>query len=240
MSPELKLLKRLIRETFRGIFLVDSFGHTLGGYFRLLCHRVIKVSLKHLLYIDTDVVIMANLEAVLRQVEKRPDALFHWGLTMCSGFVVMNFQRMEEIWILAQSSNVLEVSRKYNQAANDQLIFMSVNVTYPSEVNILEPGWDMTVTNRWKSTLPLEVEYPNVGMLHFNGGGKSKEAFFGGNDSLTKNEKYRTSWGNAGVYTTLSWAWARYQTRTLVRPGSVGRTLQIRYWGMPRQGNVTA
>jgi lipopolysaccharide biosynthesis glycosyltransferase len=52
--------------------------HTVGAYFRLFLHRFLPSSVEHVLYIDTDLTILANLEALWQIVEARPDALFHW------------------------------------------------------------------------------------------------------------------------------------------------------------------
>ena len=116
--------------------------HTIGCFFRLFANRVIPTTVKHLAYMDTDVVIMANLEELWRQVEATPDALFHWGRGMCSGFMVLNVPRAEEIWTLAQASPMKNISDAYRQNVNDPLVLMSVNVTYLDEVAILEDGWD--------------------------------------------------------------------------------------------------
>lgn len=89
VTPELPWLEQRIHETLStattNFKVWHATGkHTIGTFFRLLAHRVIPPSVKNLLYIDTDVVIMANLEGLWRQVEKSPDALFHWGLVMCA------------------------------------------------------------------------------------------------------------------------------------------------------------
>ena len=182
---------------------------------------------------DTDVVVIANLEELMQQVEANPNALFHWGLIMCSGFVVMNVPRMDEIWTLAQQSPMKNISMNNKprpQDVNDQLIFMSVNHTYPNEVNVLSKGWDMTVSERWRNEdRPYPEKYPNVGMLHFNGGGSSKDAYFTGHDFLNPQHAswVNGTWGNAMYYVNMNWAWARYQAKSLVRPGSKGSLIQI-------------
>jgi lipopolysaccharide biosynthesis glycosyltransferase len=87
ITPELPQLKRLINDTFAPMFDDPKFDvlqhstsvHTIGCFFRLFANRVIPTTVKHLAYMDTDVVIMANLEELWRQVEATPDALFHWG-----------------------------------------------------------------------------------------------------------------------------------------------------------------
>jgi hypothetical protein len=87
-----------------------------------MVHKVVPSSARHLLYMDTDVVIMANLEQLWREVEVEPDALFHWRKTMCSGFVVMNIPRMDELWKLAGSANMTKAAEAYDQDSNHQLL----------------------------------------------------------------------------------------------------------------------
>mmetsp|Transcript_17897 Transcript_17897/g.39022 ORF Transcript_17897/g.39022 Transcript_17897/m.39022 type:complete len:392 (+) Transcript_17897:181-1356(+) len=203
--------------------------HTLGTFFRLIAHHFIPPTVKHILYIDTDVVIMANLEELWQHIVTRPDALFHWGAAMCAGFVVMNVPCMDKIWALAKESPMKNISDNYNQGADDQLIYMSINVTYPDEVNVLPDGWDMTVTNRWQSNhKPYEEKYPNVGMLHINGGGESKSAYFNRSSFL---ESFPDTWGNAYHYVRTPWPWARYQAKSLLHPGSEGHLIHICFWG---------
>ena len=205
--------------------------HTIGCFYRLIAHKFLPSNVKQLLYMDTDVVIMTNLEELWKEVESSTDSLFHWGIGMCSGFIVLNVQHMEEIWSLAQSTNMRHVVKTYNQKQPaDQLIFKSVNVTYPNEVNILSDGWDMSVTLRWqKRHLPYAEKYPNVGMLHFNGGLSSKEAYFTKTGQDDWMVKFHDTWGIANYTVKLPWSWARYQSKSLIRSGMDGHLIQI-HW----------
>jgi len=229
VSPELPSLQRKITELFRKAMNRPDFRHqeatkihTIGTFFRLFAHHFVPPTVKHLLYIDTDVVIMANLEELWQQVERAPDALFHWGAGMCAGFVVMNAPRLEDIWTLAQNASM--------EGTNDQFVFQAVNVTYPQKVNILSEGWDMSVTHRWQvgriERRRYDEAYPNVGMLHINGGRESKEAYFKENEFL---EDFSDTWGIAKYYATIPWPWARYQALSLARPNSRGHLIKIVY-----------
>jgi len=201
--------------------------HTLGAFYRLFVDRYVSATAKHVLYIDTDVVIMVNLQKLWQLVESHPDALFHWGKLMTSGFVVMNVQRMKEILTLAKRSNFTNAAGFGD--LDDQPIFQTVNISYPNEVNSLPDGWDMTVTGKIRKThRPYDKKYPNVGMLHFNGGGRSKEAYFGGEKGTVHpfmNDM--NTWGNGRYYATLPWEWARYHAESLVRQGSKGHSIEF-------------
>lgn len=230
MTPLLPSLESRIMEAYLPSFpsfnLKDGIQtHTIGAFFRLFAHRVIAMPLTHLLYMDTDVVMMTNLDELWRLVEINPDALFHWGSIMCSGFLVMNVPRMEEIWSLAKNSSMKVVADRYDQSQDDQLIFMAVNVSHPAEVNILPDGWAMTVTEHWKVKYqPYDYKFPNVGMLHFNGGGKNKESYAVDNNFF---KSFPDTWGNGKYYTTLPWTWARYHAKSIIRPDSTGHVMNI-------------
>jgi hypothetical protein len=111
--------------------------------------------------------------------------------------MVLNVPRAEEIWTLAQASPMKNISDAYRQNVNDQLVLMSVNVTYPDEVAILEDGWDMTLTSRWqRKHQPYDKKYPNVGMLHYNGGQSVPDAYFSYNLDTNFMTVFPESWGN--------------------------------------------
>jgi hypothetical protein len=92
-----------------------AFGvglHTIGTWFRLFCHDVLKVSnsndksiddnaVEHVLYIDPDVVIMANLEDVWRHADT--EYHFQWGVSVCAGFLLLNVPKVNEIWQTART-----------------------------------------------------------------------------------------------------------------------------------------
>ena len=142
---------------------------------------------------------------------------------MCSRFVVVNAPRLDEVWTLTKETPMKSISKAYrNQRPNNQLLFRSVKGTHPEEVNVLADGWDMTVTNRWKPEfLPIDEKFPDIGMLHLNGGGnQNKEAYFNLSGNFYK--KFPGTWGEAQQYVTTPWTWARCEARSLVRPHEGG------------------
>ena len=97
---------------------------------------------------------------------------------------------MSEIWTLAG----------YNCAPNDQLLLISVNVTYPGEVAILSDGWDMTLTEKWLYLGDQFIEkIPKVGMLHLNGSGND-DAYWINRHFLMYHPD---SWGNANCSVSM-------------------------------------
>lgn len=202
-------------------------GISKGAYFRLIANHFIPPDVKHLLYMDTDVVIMANLGQIFHDITANPDSLFHWGRDMCSGFVVFNALRMDEIWKLSAASALETISRTDESAIADQLLLIAINMTYPHEVALLEHGWDMHVTNKWIYYDTLVEKIPDVGMLHFNGG-RDGYAYWTSHDFISG---YPDTWRNGNYSASLPWSWARYHARTMISPGRVGHKIKITLWG---------
>ena len=235
ITSVLPQLEHLIVDTFTKGYDSDlinagavpfTWDHTIGAYFRLFANSVIPTTVKHLMYLDTDVVIMANFQEVWRQVEMNPGALFHWGRGMCSGIVVFNVPRMSEIWTLAGASPLRSMEEPYNCVPNDQLLLISVNGTYPGEVAILSDGWDMTLTEKWLYSGNQFIEkFPKVGMLHLNGGGND-DAYWINHHFLMYHPD---SWGNANYSVSMPWAWAQYQVNSMIRPSSKGEMINIAF-----------
>mmetsp|Transcript_32162 Transcript_32162/g.73465 ORF Transcript_32162/g.73465 Transcript_32162/m.73465 type:complete len:338 (-) Transcript_32162:19-1032(-) len=183
VQHHIKSLEAQMLETFRPSFpnFTDAYGttQTIGTWLRLYAHRFIEHDAENLLYIDTDCVIMANLDGIADYIEQRPSALIHWGESMTAGFIGLNIRRMEEMWTIAREAPMKEIATRFKQDLDDQLVFRAINVTRPREVNVIPIEWDMHVTARWTSRYrPFDVKTPNVGMLHFNGGSASKTAYF--------------------------------------------------------------
>ena len=211
MSPEIPSLLDKTRETFRKGFNSTSVEmeiehHTAGTYFRLWADKAISSELnaKHLVYLDTDVVIMSNLGILMHEVDRQPDSIFHWGRSHCAGFVIFNTKRMNEIWSLASESDLRRISHEFEQGrVHDQLLLVAINSTYPQEVNILSEPWDMSVTSYWQPKQSLLLGRSGVGMLHFNGGAASKDAYFDNGGKFLR--AYPDTWGEATYYINLSW-----------------------------------
>jgi hypothetical protein len=204
-------------------------GFSIGAYFRLIANHFIPPYVKHYLYMDTDVVIMANLGQVFQDIMANPDSLFHWGRDLCSGFVVFNALRMDEIWKLSAASPLENISRTDPTAVADQLLLIAVNVTYSHEVALLEYGWDMNVAYKWIYYDTLVEKIPNVGMLHFNGG-RDGAAYWTNHDFISE---YPDTWRNGNYSASLPWSWARYRAKTYIRRrrGQMGHKINITSWG---------
>ena len=73
---------------------------TIGGYFRMFADELLPRGLGNLIYLDNDVVIMANLQDFWRSFEatntfNEQRFMYHNG---CSGFMVIDFDRFHIFW----------------------------------------------------------------------------------------------------------------------------------------------
>ena len=229
-------------------FSVDDVTevHTIGTFFRLFADRVVGPSLSsssrevtHVIYMDTDVVIMSDLGELWSHVTH--DAAFQWGGSMNAGFVILNLQKLPLVWNVASTLDLMEISERTDQGANDQLVFQAVNRTRPDLVQLLPKEWDVSVTSLWRGGLVADRDYfpfenmsphrpDGVGMLHFNGGKSSKEnVFTSGGSFLDIQKRGRYGWANANYYVRLPWAWARYLVESRRRRGEEGHRVGVEF-----------
>lgn len=201
--------------------------------------------IKHVLYLDTDAVVMANLGGVWKL---RNDTLaFQWGAEMVSAFMLLNVNQLRDLWRIYQTvppahvKHIMDNVLRGRHVADDQMLLQVVNVTHPHNVGILPTPWDISyLDGPWWATGDNPAHYhrpefmsayrPTIGMLHFNGGGASKESYFVQHEVFQKNsvqqprlrrnqqqqqeqhEMIAKSWGQAKYYIDMSW----YQARFLV------------------------
>eukprot|EP00977_Amphora_coffeiformis_P019798 scaffold7467_cov187-Amphora_coffeaeformis.AAC.3 len=226
---------------------VPMFRHSVGQYFRLFAHDILSTQsdVDHVVYLDTDVVIMSNLNHLWRQRQER--YWFQWGANMVSACMLINVSRLNELWKLYQSVDVHKVKSIMEDTldrhiADDQMILQVLNITNPQVVGYLDPAWDVSYVdgpwNKPKNQLnePVLPRYRSaVGMLHYNGGGSSKEAYmvkhevfrkkksalrcfmlwpFGG---CQQQKNLSSSWGLAQYYIDLPWSQARFIAESQVQ-----------------------
>jgi hypothetical protein len=104
----------------------------------------------------------------------------------------------------------------------DQKILRHFNKSYPNLVGALPREWDITAKNGFQAcrscayarATPEEVEQDlqKAGMLHFNGGGVSTEAYW--ESHLLLSGKYHTTFGLAQYYVKLTWGWTRFMVES--------------------------
>ena len=205
--------------------------HTIAPYFRWFAYQVLPETVEHVLYMDTDAVIMANLAHLWRNIDR--DATFQWGADLCAGFMVFNVKKAGSIWDLASRCDLEGIQEKFNTGIDDQLILRAVNQTFPEVVAVLPDEWAISYANgAWKHKHDVMDFYQNVGMLHFNGQGSTKESYF--NTDLL--QKRPDTWGIVWYYVKLPWAWAKFMGECMSRYGD-GQRLVIQWLDMDSETN---
>ncbi|KAL3913413.1 MAG: hypothetical protein SGILL_006501 [Bacillariaceae sp.] len=200
--------------------------HTIGAFFRLFAHQVLPKSVHKMLYLDNDAILMANMRELWKDVAaNNPNAVFHWGEYTCSGFMVLDSHRIQDIWDLAAKGNLSARPNPW-----DQDVLITVNETFPEEIGILPPAWDVSVANTiWTHNKDLLKVRPNLGMMHFNGGGSNPaNAFQVHNFLKVSNSTAPPNWKNtfhlARYYANMPWEWTRYWAKSMVTSkGESGR-----------------
>jgi hypothetical protein len=212
---------------------LERFRHTPGAYFRLFADQVLTSSttsatltaaetvasegqsdqeptssvepIGNVLWMDSDVYIMSNLQRFWNQVARRTQYYVQWGHERCSGFMVINVSTLRDFWKRLKTYDLITLTNYTVDEANrvvgqkglgDQKLVRSMAYTEPDLVGLFpDDAWDVSANNGpwWRShKIPdgtsLRRHRPRgVGMLHFNGGGSSQESAFEAHPYLMKN-----------------------------------------------------
>jgi hypothetical protein len=225
----------------------------IGGYLRLLAHRIIvpfecpqnsctdfsKRDLREAVYMDTDVIIIANLNHLMHTTsivlnneasKGNPRPVFIWNDN--SGFIVVDLLQFESMWGLAASIPD-KIKNSPDEKKGDQWLLVKLCASFPDRhLAALMPKQWSTHTGHdgfRKHPQNLYSERQNgTGMLHFTApdhfggnimifGGVHKWCKFSPECNHTDEspggdlEKVKSSWGLAEYYARLSWDWALYQ-----------------------------
>jgi len=241
--PTVEKWKYRIRKFFQGAGYQKSqmhlvLEHTIGAYFRLYANQVLPTTVETVLYMDTDVVLLVNLQilmpffAPVHEDENRP--LFYWTANMCSGFMVIDIAKLPYVWNLTASIDLKRTSKEKfrNHPPNDQLILRALNLTYPDQVGLLSSEtWDgHSGDSLWRFPYKVSEHRPRLGMLHFNGGGSDMGAYFEHHQFLTQNNRdTQRTFGLAKEQVYLPWSWAQFRMEALICPGENGFLVQLHY-----------
>lgn len=246
----------------------DLEFHTIGAWFRLFVHEVIPLlkndddtpdaTIENILFMDSDVVLLANLQDLWNQYDHAPaddsDSLptssstsssssryyFQWGASQCSGFMVLNVPKVEEMWKIVDSYGLSKAQQHIaDSTKGDQFFLRTFQLAQPDKVGWLPDRWDNNLADgMWKWRKNLVEQRPQIGYIHFNGGGKSQEAWFLKNDTdptiLYDNEwvtdrDTANTFGIVDYYIRLPWKWARYFAEAKIPKWSNGTLIEIHY-----------
>lgn len=217
---------------------------SLGGYYRLLAYQILPPSVKNVVYMDVDSVVMSNLNGIMPYVNTKSSLLFQWsGEWPCSGFMVLNIQKFEMFWEIL--SHLTEI-----ESGGDQRLLLHVAEHSPHLVGALPSHYDIHMGHKWRKKPHLLFHENEVSMLHFNGVNPS---FFANglmqyclrtshcSRSEEATDQFIKSWGLADYYVRLNWRWIQHFGMSTIRPNERGHALEVRdILKLPNGTNILA
>jgi hypothetical protein len=204
---------------------------SFGIYYRLLAADVLDTKyIGPVVYMDTDVVIMANLNDILPVLD--PTKLYQFSATWPnSGFMVINTKRFHIYWEMLRNLTLTH--------GNDQSLLVQFAKGFPDKVGTLPPQWDVHLGHGWqkRSQSLLEIQKEGVGMMHFTGKKGGNSYFDNGFERYCKRapncrvkrdmDAVSQSWGLADYYVRLRWTWVVYFAKSSIRLGKEGYPFQM-------------
>jgi hypothetical protein len=162
---------------------------------------------------DTDVVVIANLNALI--VNMDDTKLFQGSPTFfCSGFTVVNMRKFHQFW---EKVDQLDMDP---MPVGDQEIMSQVKNHFPETFGPLRKEWDRNLGNGWRRRPHgLLKQNEAAGMLHFQAGsGRKKDDNYFSNgfqlycsrtpvcrDNKVHRDLVARSCGLGDFYTRLTW-----------------------------------
>ena len=219
----------ILRKKLRGLETDPRI--TLGGYYRLFAHLVLP-SVTSVLYLDTDVVVLANLNQLWEHANDLTLYQFSASDTPNNGFMLMNIDKFGRFWDLVDG--LPEIN------SGCQALMILFRSHYASLVGSLPVEWDTHLVRAWRKKPHMLVNQPAAGMLHFNGIRDNNESYFEKgleqycersrfcSQSVQARSKFDQSWGIADYYVKLPWAWVKFFGQSIIRMGEAGHSLKIK------------
>ena len=227
--------REFLREKFRHDQIYERIS--LGGYYRLLAYKILaSMNIGPTLYMDTDVIIMSNLNDLMKSIDD--SKLFQGSSTsFCSGFTIINMQKFHEFWEKVDQLDQVRVV--------DQDIMVDVLTKFPDTYGNLPLEWDRNMGNGYRRRPHKILNHKeSAGMLHYQGGSGRTGRYHDNNyftngfeqycdrtPACRDNQHYReqvaNSWGLGDYYTRLTWKWALYFGKSNVAPDQDGFKLRV-------------
>eukprot|EP00980_Cylindrotheca_fusiformis_P003770 scaffold834_cov123-Cylindrotheca_fusiformis.AAC.17 len=197
-----------------------SDRHTTGAIFRLFAYETLPSDVEFVIYMDTDVAMLANLQDLWRL--RNSTALFQWGKALCSGFVLLNLRQIRQqhsFWDMVDNAYPKDAAR--TEEIDDQHIFRMLTKKYPHLVSFLPSEWDLHRADNfwmWKGNhdgAEILKNRPKAGMVHMNGWtegeGNEKNKFVN-----SYHNHYGTIFAAVNYYGNHPWEWTRYMLESQI------------------------
>mmetsp|Transcript_32298 Transcript_32298/g.78569 ORF Transcript_32298/g.78569 Transcript_32298/m.78569 type:complete len:403 (-) Transcript_32298:43-1251(-) len=214
--------------------------YTIGAYYRLIADRVLPKDLVNVIYMDTDVVLNSNLNALYPYLN--PKKHMEWiqiGSTYCSGFMIMNLKEFPRLFW----SKMDELAKQKTNFAgvHDQYLLRLVRESLPPEfTGILPKEWNVHYSDHHRDQTKIVDQ--EIAYWHFNGIRNQRRGFWHRDydfmcrmdvsvecvrDSTNETilERFRQSWPVAEYYVRIPWLWVRYMSKSLIPSGEEGYLL---------------
>lgn len=191
---------------------------TIGGYYRLMASKVLPTNTGHVLYMDADSVITANLHD-LRQYFNNT-TLYQWsGSWPCSGFMLINMDLFDSFF-----QQLRELPPP--PSGGDQVLLAYLAEQRPHIAGALPLHWDVNLGHGWRRRPQLLLTgRPQVSAIHFNGIRPSY--FYKGLDFYCNRtpkcttdedrELVRKTWGMADYYIRIDWSWVLHLGQSMIK-----------------------
>ena len=247
------MFKRYVKVTKQNKSVL--WGHTIGTYFRLLADEILDPSVvPHVVYMDTDVVIMENLDTIrdLLQKDNITEKYFSWGVRQCAGVMHINLATLPTIWQLFEDASDAEyraVHETYD-LANDQSFLRTIILRQPDKVGRLSDTWDAHAADvrKYDQKFDKVSNFPSVSMLHHNGGKYYHDVattdledtywkvHIVHHNSKNQIRKYEENWRLSLFFVHMPWHWAKHHAsiNCLFESCHYGVNIQF-YNPMPRE-----
>ncbi|CAJ1953949.1 unnamed protein product [Cylindrotheca closterium] len=214
--------------------------YTIGAYYRLIADRVLPLDLVNVIYMDTDVVLNSNLNALYPYLDSEKH--MEWiqiGSTYCSGFMIMNLKEFpRHFW-----RKMDELARQKTNFAgvHDQYLLRLVRESLPPEsTGILPKEWNVHYSDHHRDQSRIVDQ--EIAYWHFNGIRNQRRGFWHrdydfmcrmdvsvecprDSSNETTLERFRQSWPIADFYVRIPWLWVRYMAMSLIPTGEEGYLL---------------
>jgi hypothetical protein len=188
------------------------------------------MNVEYALYMDVDVVVLANLNYLfqnlpddLESLKEKPTFVMAGGLEEgCAGVMWVSITKLDIFWERVKSMNWTGRHLGYN----DQSMITEVGKEYPDTVQYLGTPWDLTVTEHWReaSAHRLAKFRPEAGIIHYNGQSGHDPFYSSGFINDTQH-----GMGLPAIYfRDLPWTWMRFMGKSVGGPANTGVRIQGR------------
>eukprot|EP00980_Cylindrotheca_fusiformis_P013861 scaffold3596_cov126-Cylindrotheca_fusiformis.AAC.19 len=211
--------------------------YTIGAYYRLMADRVLPKHLVNVIYLDTDVVINSNFNALQPYLDSRVHS--EWiqiGKTYCSGFLIINLKEFpKQFWDTID--HLAAINTNFAGVHDQYLLRLVREHLSTNSTGILPDAWNIHYSDHLRD--PTRIVDREVAFLHFNGIRNQLRGFWDQDyafvcgmdlsvqcprNSLndTVRQRFYQSWPIADYYVRIPWLWVRNMARSQIRLNEEG------------------